>query len=143
MEEHFSALVQAFADYRQEAELCQRKQKPTDGLLGFGHSLRDDACHDRFDARVQQAVDALCASQPTPEEAERAVRFLLDRDDLKSWPLACQWMMRAIERHCIPLIPFLKPEDAAVFLREYDARYRRWERRPAQKKVYKARKEKS
>lgn len=112
--------------------------KPTDGFLGFGHSLRDDACHARLDERVEQTISELCASQPSPEEAERAVRFLLLRDDVQSWPTACQWMIRAVERHSLPLIPFLTREAAAAFLREYGERYSRWERLPAQKEVFKA-----
>ena len=138
MEDHFAALTQAFSDYLQDVENCQRNQKPTDGLFGFGRSLKDDPCHSRFDGRVQQAVDDLCAASPTPEEAERAVRLLLARDDVPSWPTACQWMMRAIERHSLPLIPFLSGEAAAALLKEYSERYPRWERLPAQKAVLKA-----
>lgn len=138
MEDFFSALEQAFSDYRREAETCVKNMKPTDGFLGFGHSLRDDACHARLDERVKQTISELCASQPSPEEAERAVRFLLLRDDVQSWPTACQWMIRAVERHSLPLIPFLTREAAAAFLREYGERYSRWERLPAQKEVFKA-----
>ena len=45
MEEYLTALEQAFITYRQDIENCQKKSRPTDGLLGFGHSLKDDACH--------------------------------------------------------------------------------------------------
>ena len=41
MEELMAALDRAFTDYRRELEECQRKSKPTDGLLGFGHSIKD------------------------------------------------------------------------------------------------------
>ena len=142
MEDHLAALTQAFSDYRQDVENCQRNRKPMDGFLGFGRSLGDDPCHERFDQRVQQAVDELCAASPTPEETERAARLLLSRDDMQSWPEACQWMMRAIERHVLPLIPFLSRESAAALLREYSDRYPRWDRLPTQKAVFKALKEK-
>ena len=49
MEELFAALEQAFRDYQSDLENYERKRRPTDGLLGFGRSLKDDACHERLD----------------------------------------------------------------------------------------------
>lgn len=137
MEERFAALEQAFTIYRQDLEACIRKSKPTDGLLGFGHSLKDDPCHERFDERVKEAVDGICALSTDPEDAARTVRMLL-RNDMSSWPVAAQWMLRAIERHCLPLIPCLSPSDAGVFLKDYTARYKPWDRLPVQQEIYKA-----
>ena len=137
MEEWIAALEQSFADYRLDLENYERKRKPTDGLLGFGHSLGNDPCHERLDQRVEQAAGEMCKLNPSPQDAERAVRLLL-RDDQQAWPLAAQWMLRAIERHSIPLIPFLAPESAGILLKEYAGRYRPWDRLPAQKEVFKA-----
>ncbi len=137
MEECFAALDQAFTIYRQDLENYARKSKPTDGLLGFGRSLKDDACHDRFDERVKEAVDGIAAASPTPEEAEKTVGLLL-RYDARDWPLAAQWMLRAMERHTLPLIPFLAPQAAAAFQKEYAARYKPWDRLPTQQEVFKA-----
>ncbi len=137
MDEQFAALELAFAKYRQDLEEYARKSKPTDGLLGFGHSLKDDPCHDRFDERVKEAIDGIIAASPAPAEASRTVKMLL-RDDIQAWPVAAQWMMRAIERHILPLIPFLSPDSAAAFHKEYAARYKPWERLPVQQEVFKA-----
>ncbi len=137
MDDCFAALEQAFALYRQDLENCVKKSKPTDGLLGFGRSLKDDPCHDRFDERVKEAVDGICAVSPSSENASLALRALL-RDDMASWPLAAQWMLRAIERHSLSLIPFLTPEAAAVFFREYTARYKPWDRLPVQQEIHRA-----
>lgn len=142
MEELFTALTQAFLDYRQDLENYQKKAKPTDGLLGFGHSLQNDPCHEKLDEAVKKAVNAISTAGPSQAEAEKAVRFLLSPSDGKPWPLAAEWMLRAVERHTLPLIPFLSKEAAGVFLREYTKRYKPWERLPAQKEVYKALKEK-
>ena len=142
MEEQLAAMEQAFLDYRQDLEAFERKRKPTDGLLGIGRSLKDDPCHDRVDERLAQAVEAICAMRPSPEQAERAVGLLL-RSDAAAWPLAAQWMLRALERHSIPLIPFLSRESAAAFLKAYANRYRPWDRLPAQQQVYKALKAKA
>ena len=138
MDETLASLKQAFERYREEIEAYERKSKPTDGLLGFGRSLKDDACHERFDERVAQAVREMCAAQPAPDTAERAVRLLILRGDAADWPTAAQWMFRAVERHCVPLIPFLTPGAAAVLYGEYAERYRPWDRLPAQKDVLKA-----
>ena len=137
MADSTSALEQALLDYREEAEAFERKSKPTDGLLGFGRSLKDDVCHERLDRRVEAIVREACAAGPAPEEALQLAHLLL-RGDQPSWPLACQWMLRALERHSIPLIPFLDPEDAAALLRAYTARYKPWDRLPAQKEVIRA-----
>lgn len=135
MDEYFAALEEAFRLYREELEAASKKQKPLGGFLGFGHSLKDDACHERFDERVKNAVDGLAGLNPPAEEAERAVRMLL-RDHGKEWKESAQWMFRAAERHSIPLIPFLTKEAAGQLYQEYNDRYKRWERLPAQKKVY-------
>ena len=138
MDDLYQALLDAFSDYRKDIDSYERRRKPTDGLFGLGRSLRDDPCHERFDERVAQAVQEMCAAQPAPDTAERAVRLLILRGDADGWPTAAQWMFRAVERHCVPLIPFLTPGAAAVLYREYAERYRPWDRLPAQKDVLKA-----
>ena len=142
MEEYTAALEQAFETYRQELDDFIRKSKPTDGLLGFGRSLKNDACHDRFDERVKEAVEGICAASPAPGDAEKVVGLLL-RYDPTGWPTAAQWMLRAAERHTLPLIPFLAPEAAAAFQKEYAARYKPWERLPKQQEVLKALKQRA
>lgn len=140
MDEWMAALEQAFADYRQDLENYEKKRKPTDGLLGLGHSLQNDPCHERLDDRVAQCVRQICALSPSPREAEQVIRLLLRPEDA-AWPLAAQWMLRALERHALPLIPFLSPDDAAQLQKEYASRYKPWDRLPVQKQVLKALKE--
>ena len=138
MEEYFAALSKAYTDYRQDIEAFERKSKPTDGLFGFGRSLQNDACNDRFDQRVEEAVSAIAAVKPAAECAERVIRTLLIRDDLRTWPLPAQWMLQAAERHALQLIPFLSSEAAAALHKEYADRYRPWERLPVQKQLLQA-----
>ena len=64
--------------------------------------------------------------------------MLILRDDGPAWPLAAQWMLRAVERHSVALIPLLHAADAAALEKEYAARYPRWDRLPVQKEVLKA-----
>ncbi len=134
----FRALEEAFDDYRTDLANASRRQKVTDGLFGFGHSLKDDACHDRFDERVARAVRGICALEPTPEEAEKAVRMILCPAEERFPQETAKWMLRAVERHAAPLIPFLDHLAAAGFLREYACRYPRWDRLPVQKEIFRA-----
>ena len=138
MNELIAKLTHAFSEYRQELEECEKKAKPTDGLLGIGKSINDDTCHDRFDAKINEAVDALVTDKPSAETAEQAVRLLLMRSCEKTWCLSAQLMLRAAERHSLPLIPFLKAETAKFISSEYGECYKQWDRLPAQKEVYKA-----
>lgn len=138
MEDCAAAIEQALADYRAELEAAEKKKKPTDGLLGFGRSIQDDPCHEKLDQRLGKIVEELRAGQPSSKQAEEAVRLLLLRGDASSWPTSAQWMLRAEERHALPLIPFLTPDAAAALFRQYHDRYRPWERLPVQKQVYKA-----
>ena len=138
MEELLKALEQTFLDYRKALEECEKKYRPSDGLLGFGHSIKDDPCHEQMDRQVEKSVAEIYGANPSPEEAEKAVRMLLARDDVSAWQPSAQLMLRALERHCIPLIPFLSRETAGALLKKYDARYKRWDRFPAQKEVFKA-----
>ena len=137
MEELFAQLEKAFTDYKADLKRFERTRRLADGLFGLGHPLQNDPCHERLDQCVQQAVSLMCSLIPSSADAERAVRFLL-RNDHTEWPLAAQWMLRALERHSLSLIPFLRPEQASVLLQEYTERYRPWDRLPVQKMILQA-----
>ena len=72
-----------------------------------------------------------------------AVAMLLKPQGGIHWPLAAEWMLRAVERHALPLIPFLARETAESLRRAYAARYKPWDRLPAQKEVYRALRERA
>ena len=139
----FDLLAEAYRTYWQDVDACRKNLKPTDGLFGLGHSLADDACHDRFDRQLCAAVQALRDAELNPDEAETAVRMILEPDDKPEWPQAAQWMLRAAERHALLLIPFLSKDGAARLCSAYASRYKPWDRLPAQREVYKALKSKS
>ena len=143
MEEMIRELSEAFDIYRSELEKSLKKTKITDGLFGFGHGIKDDACHSRLDETVGELAGRIAEDGPAPEDAERAIRELLCREDRRNWINEAQWMLRAVERHAIQLIPFLTPETAGVWLKKYTAAYKPWDRLPAQNSVVKALKERS
>ena len=135
MEELFTGLETAYTDYAKELEAGEKKQRVTDGLFGFGHSLKDDACHDRLDERLERIVKEIRDAGPSPKEAERAVRMLLKPREKDFPQQSAGWMLRAAERHALELIPFLDASAAEAILEEYSAWYRPWDRLPAQKRV--------
>ena len=135
MEELFAGLEAAYADYARELEAGEKKQRVTDGLFGFGHSLKDDACHDRLDERLERTVKEIRDAGPTPMEAERAVKLLLMPREKDFPQQSARWMLRAAERHALELIPFLDVPAAEKMLEEYSSRYRPWDRLPSQKQI--------
>ncbi len=138
MEELFAGLESAYADYARELEAGEKKQRVTDGLFGFGHSLKDDACHDRLDERLAGIVREILDARPSPREAERAVRLLLMPREKDFPQQSAVWMLRAAERHALDMIPLMDAAAAEKMLEEYSARYRPWDRLPAQKEIVKA-----
>lgn len=138
MDKTYAPLEQVYLHYRDALQACERQHKPTDGLFGFGHSIKDDGCHDHFDDQLAQAVASLTAQSPSSEEAEAAIRLIFSQTSLYAYPQSAQWMLFASERHILALIPFLTEQAAARLCAEYGKRYHRWERLPVQQEVYRA-----
>lgn len=137
MEDVLEVLNQIYTDYSVELEACEKKQKVTDGLFGFGHSIKDDPCHERFYDRIQEAMNQLTASAPPSEQAESTILYLFSRKKEYAYPPSAQLMLCAVEKHILPLIPYLTPQAAKHILDEYETMYRRWERLPVQTEVWK------
>lgn len=137
------ALEAAYSDYRNDLAVCEKKQKPADGLFGLGTSIKDAPCHEQLDERiaaiVQQAADEGIGSQ----QAAQAIRLLFTQTSLYPYPTSAQWMLYATERHGMALVPFLTGEDAAELSREYEKRYKPWNRLPVQKTLCRALKQQS
>ncbi|MDO5435110.1 MAG: hypothetical protein Q4G19_01965 [Clostridia bacterium] len=130
-------LREIYDGYLQALKECETKYKPTDGVLGFGHSIKDDPCHGQFDAGIGKVIDEAVSADPSSEEAEAAIRFLFSHDPAR-YPVSAGLMLCAAERYSLKLIPFLSKEAAQALFREYDRKYKRWERLPVQREVWKA-----
>lgn len=126
-----------YAAYRQELEEAARKHKPASGLFGVGHSIKDDACHERFDEAVRKFAER-AAGEAASGEALQIIRRLYTEADGNEYPLSAKWMMIAAERHILLLVPALTSADAAVLSAEYGKKYRPWNRLPAQREVFAA-----
>ena len=137
MEEIIEILDQIYTNYSNELEACGKKQKFTDGLFGFGHSIKDDPCHEKFYNRIKETLDRVAEYAPTSEETEKVIMFLFSRKNTYPYPPSAQLMLCAAEKHIIPLIPFLSRNSAIHIFDQYDAMYRKWERLPVQTEVWK------
>ncbi len=135
MEEKLERLEGIYRDYREEIAKAEEKLRPTDGIFGFGASLSNDACHQRLDERLRDAVGEICALSPSSSDAERAAGILLRSREADFPQNAARWMLRAAERHALPLIPFLDRDAAFRLWKDYEKRYRPWERLPVQREL--------
>ena len=138
MDDPIALLEAVYQSYRKDLETAILKQRPADGLFGIGSSIERDPCHDRFDAQILALITQVSASDPSSDLARQLLQILLIHPDLAQWHVSAQWMLRAAERHALLLIPSLNAQDAAELVKQYDSQYKRWDRLPAQKDVYKA-----
>lgn len=143
MDTILTALEQAYSDYRAELAQAEKKQKPTDGLFGLGHSIKDDPCHDRLDERIAALVQQAAAEHIDAKLAAQALRLLYTQTSLYPYPESARWMLYATERHGLQLVPLLTREDAAELCREYGKRYKLWDRLPVQRQLHQALKRQS
>lgn len=132
-----------YLNYREALAECEKRQKPTDGLFGFGHPVKEDVCHDRFDKSLSEVIGQFVEAKPDPATAARMIRQIFTERDRYPYPRSAEWMLYASERHILSLVPLLESADAAGLCAEYSKRYKPWNRLPAQKDVYRALKAKS
>lgn len=138
MEDLIEAMEQAYSDYRQALEEARKKQKPADGLFGVGHSIKDDPCHEQLDKRIKALVRQAAEDGIGPQQAAQAIRLLFTQTSLYPYPVSGQWMLYATERHGLLLVPFLDAEEASRLCREYEKRYKPWNRLPVQQELHRA-----
>lgn len=137
--EKLPALIQ---DYLAEVEQQAAKRGPTDGLLGFGDALRNDACHDRFADGLQALVEQMTNAPISHTQAAFALRCLceapLQCPDNTPQTACARWMLEAAQSLALPLVPLLQPADAAQLFQWYRSVYPRGRQLPAEKKLAKA-----
>ena len=108
----------------------------------MGDDPRRHACHEQFYEDVAAWVAAFQAKDPTGEQAEAAVRWILEsaaehRDE------DVYWYMYAAQGHAKNLIPRMTAEACAQLAAWYDEAYPALDRMPAQQEVYRLLKRRS
>ncbi len=126
-----------YADYLAKVDRLLKESKPADGLLGMGKAPQHDACHDWFDQQVAEAVQGA-------QGREREVAALLLLGEQKyAAPSCASWMLVAVQRHALPLIPALSGKEAAELLAVYSKTHPFFSRLPMQKEIIAALKKQS
>lgn len=129
-------LKEIYSDYIQSVGKVYKEAKPMDGLFGWGDDPRKDPCHMQFYEAVEQWVEEFLKTEPDPEEAFQAVRYILREASLHPGE-NCFWFMFAAHGLTRKMIPLLTGVHCEMLRTYYDACYPKRDRMPAQKEVYK------
>ena len=135
-------LEKLYQDYCEKAEQVRQKASRFAGAFNMGDDPRRHSCHEQFYEDVARWVTAFAAEDPTPEQAEAAVRRILEsaaehRDE------DVYWYMYAAQGHAKNLIPRMGAETCGRLAAWYDETYPVLDRMPAQQEVYRLLKKKS
>ena len=132
-------LIQGICEgYIAYAEELERKRKPTDGLLGMGSKPADDPCHDRFAEDMEKALNDMASQSPSSETVYSVLSYIYHLPVQHREPASIFWMLCAVHGLTLDMTKLLGTDDALALKKQYSADFSRWERLPAQQKVYKA-----
>ncbi|MBP1535088.1 MAG: hypothetical protein IK999_13330 [Ruminococcus sp.] len=127
-----------YEDYLETAKKLEEQRKPTDGLFGMGKKPADDPCHEKFADDLEKALDEMAAEDISAQEAAQVLGYIYDMPVRNGEYQSIYWMLVAVHGLTEKLIDKLTAEDAAKLKKSYGANFKRWERLPAQQKVYAA-----
>ncbi len=125
-------------EYLVQVDQLLKNAKPGDGLLGMGKAPQHDACHEAFDQRVEACLASAAGQGPSAAEAFSLAETLLFFEKQREVPPCASWMLVAVQRHCLPLVPFLSAQAAADLQARYSKAYPRQQQLPIQKALLKA-----
>lgn len=138
MEGFGDKIRELYGEYLQKVEDYIGTLKPSDGLLGMGNGPQNAPCHDWFDEQVA-GFTAQLPVEATPE----VLQVILLAEEAFSAPPCAKWMLVAVQRHGLCLIPQLHEQDAASLLQRYTRLYSVFHRLPVQKEIVRALKKKA
>ena len=125
-------------EYETAVREASARKTPGSGLLGMGPKRGDDPCHEAFDRKLAALFAAMAAGDAPVGDAAEAIGLLLRAEDDKPWPVEARWMLVAVQRHALPLIPRLPAPRRRELLLAYKKRYPRYRRLPVQNEILKA-----
>ena len=138
MNPYIEMFQNALSEYRTDLEKLQQSRKPLDGIFGTGSSMKSDACHDRFDNRVQEILSQTVMDKAPTDAIGEAVSYVLSAAMPSQNMNNVDWFLIAIQRHCLPLVDHLTAEAAAVIAEHYEKLWPRRFRLPMQIELLKA-----
>ncbi|MBE5803575.1 MAG: hypothetical protein E7316_03585 [Clostridiales bacterium] len=136
--DHTLALRSLIDEYLCQVDQLLRDAKPSDGLLGMGKAPQHDPCHEAFDQQVEACLSSAAAQELSSSEASNLAEILLFSEKLRDVPLCAGWMLIAVHRHCLLLVPLLTAQAAADLYERYRKAYPIHRRLPVQRELLKA-----
>ena len=70
------AVQTLYGAYIAKAEQLERDRKPGEGLLGLSSGPKDDPCHDRFAADLEQLLKEMLRGAPASAEVRDALAYI-------------------------------------------------------------------
>lgn len=137
MNRYVELLREARETYRAEAEALAKNKHVFDGIFGTGSSVKNNACHDRFDARIEEILRQMTEEGAAAREIGEAVAFVLDGEAKNEAMSSVDIYLIAVQRHCLPLIALMPRESAAGLLERYVRAWPRHTRLPVQAEIVK------
>lgn len=138
MNAYVDSLREALENYRTELKALEKNRKPLDGIFGTGSSVKTNACHERFDGAVEAVMTRLREEGASGDEIGEAAAFVLDAAEPGGAMNSLELYLVAAQRHCLPLIGLIPPEQAASLAQRYERRWPRRFRLPVQTEILKA-----
>ena len=124
-------------EYDAAVDEVQKKRRGFDGFMGLGNHPGNAACHEIMDKKVAELCGR-AAAEGTSAEAAALTEAVLKKENSWDGPEFARLMLKAVQRHALPVIPRLAPEDRRSLGEWYDKTSPRRQRLPAMEAVYKA-----
>ena len=125
-----------YEDYAQKALEVRKKSRLFDGVMGFGDDPRKHPCHETFYLAVKAWVEDFAATNPSAEEANEVISFLIEAP-AHNRERECYWFMYASIVFMEPLIPYLNNTYAKALAKRMNLLFPRYDRMPAHQSVFK------
>ena len=129
-------LQQRYKSYVSELDQVYADARPADGLFGWGDDPRKDPCHMGFYEDVERWTKAFLADSHDQTAVFEAVSYML-RIPAEYRGHQGFWFMYAAQCLARDMIPMLTAQQCGSLRDFYDGAYRKCDRMPAQKELYK------
>jgi len=131
--ESLAAIEGLYDAYLAQVSQLYRGLRPLQGFFGFQDGPQRNPCHRQFAERMEAALAD--ASSASPAEILEVLRYMYrapleQRESRSAW-----WMLLAVQKLTIPLLPRLSPADTAELYAWYRKNYPSAMQLPPQKEI--------
>ena len=134
--EMLELLKQHYEAYDEKAARVRRETKGFGGVWGMGEDPKNHPCHVEFYEAVGRMVVDFLETNPDSAQVAQAAKFILEAADLRRKEDS-YWFAFAAQGHVIPMIAWMEPAACRELVQWYDTCYKKLERMPVQRDMYK------